>query len=172
MHLQVVQAPGIPSSLHRFTHLQVQPPQAWAEKRVFPCVTVPHKTVGQEMTDVPSNLSTHFVTRSVRTEVIKRYIAGTEFIFRNRQRRSKGEDLPRNLFQKSNSNQISSQLFSTFASSISLCVYSERSLKHKKKAVKASEQECRELCLSSFPTKSFEKPEQNSPQQTLCRCCA
>jgi len=31
------------------------------------CITVPHKSVGQEMKDVPSDLSTHSDTRSVGT---------------------------------------------------------------------------------------------------------
>lgn len=104
-------------------------------KKVFPCITALHKSIGQKRKDVPSNLSTQSVTRSVGTvdaEMMTWYIAGTELISGNRQRRSKGEDLTQTLFQNLNLNQVSSQLFSTFTSFLSLSVYSECSLKHKK----------------------------------------
>lgn len=62
------------------------------------------------------------------------------------------------------------QLFSTFTSFLSLFIPS--ALWSTRKAVKASEQNCQELCLPGFLTKSFEKPQQDGPQHILWKCCA
>lgn len=83
----------------------------------------------------------------------------------------KGSDLTHTLLQKSNLNQISPSYF-PHSQVFSLCLFIPSALWSTRKAVKASEQNCQELCLPGFLTKSFEKPQQDGPQHILWKCCA